>query len=88
MKPTLYFAPGASSMAPHEAGADFEARPISFYRNEQRETWHHAINPEAKVSTLVIDARALPDEKLFPAMWKAMLHPIASQFEKSTGQTH
>jgi glutathione S-transferase len=36
----LYFAPGASSMAVHialhEAGAAFEARPVSLARQEQR----------------------------------------------------
>jgi glutathione S-transferase len=37
---TLYFAPGSSSMAPHialhETEAQFEARPLSFARKENR----------------------------------------------------
>ena len=62
---TLYFAPGASSMAPHialhEAGAAFEAVPVSFQRNETRSAAFLAVNPEGKVPTLVIDGRALTE---------------------------
>jgi glutathione S-transferase len=62
---TLYFAPGASSMAPHialhEIGVAFESRPISFARKEQREPTFLAINPEGKVPTLVIDGRRLTE---------------------------
>jgi len=82
---TLYFAPGASSMAPHialhEIGCPFEARPLSFRRNETRSDWFLAINPEGKAPTLVIDgrpltevagilyylARAYPQARLMPA---------------------
>lgn len=60
---TLYFAPGSSSMAPHialhEIGVPFDARPISFARNEQREPWFRAINPEGKVPVLTVDGRML-----------------------------
>jgi glutathione S-transferase len=62
---TLYFAPGASSMAPHialhEVGAPFEAVPVSFHRNETRSAAFLAVNPEGKVPTLVIDGRALTE---------------------------
>jgi glutathione S-transferase len=82
---TLYFGPGASSMAPHialhEAGAAFEAKPVSLRRKEQRDPAFLAINPEGKVPVLLIDgrpltevagilfyiARAFPDAKLLPA---------------------
>jgi len=81
---TFYFAPGSSSMAPHialhEVGAQFEARPISLKRKEQREPSYLAINPEGKVPTLLIDgkpltevagilyylARRFPEAELFP----------------------
>jgi glutathione S-transferase len=60
---TLYFAPGASSMAPHialnEIGVPFEARPISFARKENRTPAYLALNPEGKVPTLLIDGRPL-----------------------------
>jgi glutathione S-transferase len=56
---TLYFAPGASSMAPHialhEIGVPFEARPLSFARKGNRTPAYLAINPDGKVPTLLID---------------------------------
>jgi glutathione S-transferase len=62
---TFYFAPGTSSMAPHialhEIGVPFEARPLSFETNEQREPPYRAINPEGKVPALVIDGRPLTE---------------------------
>jgi glutathione S-transferase len=61
----LYFAPGASSMAPHialqEIGCAYEARPVSFARKETRDPAYLAINPEGKVPTLLIDGRALTE---------------------------
>ncbi len=62
---TLFFAPGASSMAPHialhEIGATFEARPISLRKGEQRAPAYLAINSEGKVPTLLIDGRPLTE---------------------------
>ncbi|HEY1934703.1 MAG TPA: glutathione S-transferase family protein [Acetobacteraceae bacterium] len=62
---TLYFAPGASSMAPHialhEIGEAFESRPISFGKRQNRESDFLAINPEGKVPTLLIDGRPLTE---------------------------
>ena len=62
---TLYFAPGASSMAPHialhEIGVPFESRPISFRQKQTRDPAFLAINPEGKVPTLLIDGRPLTE---------------------------
>ncbi|HEY2710391.1 MAG TPA: glutathione S-transferase family protein [Caulobacteraceae bacterium] len=62
---TLYFAPGASSMAPHialhEIGAPFEAVAVSFYKDENRTDAFRAMNPEGKVPTLLIDGRPLTE---------------------------
>jgi glutathione S-transferase len=62
---TLYFAPGASSMAPHialyEVGADFDAIPLSFARNDNRRPDYLAINPLGQVPTLMIDGRPLTE---------------------------
>jgi len=62
---TLYFAPGASSMAPHialhEIGCPFEARPVSFRRDETRSAAFRAINPEGKVPTLLVGDRILTE---------------------------
>ncbi len=81
----LYFAPGSSSMAVHialyEVGAEFEPKPLSFWRREQKSAGYLAINPEGKVPTLMVDgealtevaaclyylARAFPTSNLFPA---------------------
>lgn len=62
---TLYFSPGASSMAPHialhEIGTPFESRPISLAKKENREPAFLAINPEGKVPTLLIDGRPMTE---------------------------
>jgi glutathione S-transferase len=62
---TLYYAPGASSMAPHialfETGAVFEGRPLSFRQKENRTAEYLAINPLGQVPTLVVDGRPLTE---------------------------
>jgi glutathione S-transferase len=62
---TLYFAPGASSMAPHialhEIGCAFDARPVSFRRDETKSVSFRAINPEGKVPILLIGGRGLTE---------------------------
>ena len=62
---TFYFAPGASSMAPHvalhEVGVPFESRPLSFHRKDNRDPAYLAINVEGKVPTLLIDDRPLTE---------------------------
>jgi glutathione S-transferase len=62
---TLYFAPGSSSFAAHialhEVGAHFEARPMSFKRNDMRSPEFLKINPAGKVPVLVIDGRVLTE---------------------------
>ena len=77
---TFYFAPGASSMAPHialnEIGAPFEARPLSFARNETRSPAFLAVNPGGKVPTLVIDGRVLTEVA-------GILYYLARKFPKA-----
>ena len=62
---TLYFAPGASSMAPHialhEVGARFTGKPVSLARKQTQTPEFLAINPAGKVPTLVIDGRVLTE---------------------------
>jgi len=61
----LYLSPGSSSMATHialhEIGVDFEPRWVSLAKREQFAPEYLAINPEAKVPTLVIDGRPLTE---------------------------
>jgi glutathione S-transferase len=74
---TLYFAPGASSMAVHialhEIGVAFERRPMSFKNKDLRTTGYLALNPEGKVPTLVIDGRPLTEVA-------AILYYLAKRF--------
>ena len=62
---TLYFSPGSSSMAVHvalhEIGVDFERRLVSLATGQQHKPEYLAVNPEAKVPTLLIDGRALTE---------------------------
>jgi glutathione S-transferase len=62
---TLYFAPGASSMAVHialhEIGVAFEGKPMSFQRNDMHSSAYLALNPEGKVPTLIVDGRPLTE---------------------------
>lgn len=62
---TLYFAPGASSMAVHialhEIGARFEGKPMSFKNGGLRSPCYLALNPEGKVPTLLVDGHPLTE---------------------------
>ena len=62
---TLYFTPGASSMAPHialhEVGATFDPVPLALVNGENRTPHYLALNPEGKVPTLLIDGRPLTE---------------------------
>src|ERR1700704_6765536 len=62
---TLYFSPGASSMAPHialhEVGTPFEGKPVSLAKKETHTPEFLAITPEGKVPTMLIDGRVLTE---------------------------
>src|SRR3954452_16053636 len=77
---TLYFCPGASSMAPHialhEVGAPFEAKHVSLAKKENRDPAFLAINPEGKVPTLVADGMVLT-EVAGILFWLAKKYPAA-----------
>src|ERR1700676_4302503 len=77
---TLYFAPGASSMAVHialhEIGAPFEGRPISLAKRETQTPDFLALNPEGKVPTLLVDGRPLTEVA-------AILYFLAKQFPRA-----
>ncbi len=59
---TLYYSPGAASMAVHwmliELGVPFEARKVDIDAGEQRLPDYLRINPTGRVPTLVIDGTA------------------------------
>ena len=62
---TLYFSPGASSMATHialhEIGAPFELEYVPLHQKANREAGYLGVNPEGKVPTLMIDGRPLTE---------------------------
>lgn len=62
---TLYFSPGSSSMATHialhEVNVPFETKLTSLHLDAHHAPDYVAINPEAKVPTLVIDGRPLTE---------------------------
>ena len=62
---TLYFSPGSSAMATHialhEIGVPFATKLVSLAKGEQHSQDYLAINPEAKVPTLLIDGRPLTE---------------------------
>jgi glutathione S-transferase len=74
---TLYFAPGSSSFAVHialhEIGVAFEAKPMSFKKDELRLPDYLKLNPEGNVPTLVIDGRPLTEVA-------AILYYLAKRF--------
>ena len=62
---TLYFAPGASSMAPHialhEIGVPFTAKPLTLAGKDTRTPEFLALNPAGQIPTLLIDNRPLTE---------------------------
>lgn len=60
---TLYFSPGACSLASHigleETGAPYETKPILLSKGEQRSEAYLKINPRGKVPALAIDGQVL-----------------------------
>jgi glutathione S-transferase len=60
---TLYFSPGACSLASHigleETGAPYEAKPILLAKGQQRSEAYQKINPRGKVPALSVDGKIL-----------------------------
>ncbi len=60
---TLYFSPGACSLASHigleETGAPYELKPILLAKGQQRTDAYLKINPRGKVPSLIVDGKVL-----------------------------
>lgn len=60
---TLYFSPGACSLASHigleETGAAYELKPVLLAKGEQRTEAYQKINPRGKVPALSVDGKVL-----------------------------
>jgi glutathione S-transferase len=78
---TLYWSPGSASMAPHgaleEAGAKYELKLTSVDDGAQRDPAYLALNPNAKVPTLVVDGSFVMFESAAMVMFIADRHPQA-----------
>ena len=74
---TLYFSPGACSLASHigleETGASYEAKPILLAKQQQRTEAYLKINPRGKVPALSVDGKILVENT-------AILTYLARQF--------
>jgi glutathione S-transferase len=60
---TLYFSPGACSLASHigleETGAPYELKPILLAKQQQKTEAYLKINPRGKVPAFVVDGKVL-----------------------------
>ena len=90
---TLYYAPGASSMATHialhETGAPFALHLVDLSRQENRSPEYLAVNPEGKVPTLIIDGGDKLTEVAATLWFLARHYPAAGllpQFGDITGE--
>jgi len=91
----LFYAPNACSLAPHialnEAGADYEAIKVDTQKGEQRSAEYLALNPKARVPSLVTDRGILTEvpvllahiARTFP---KAELAPARAALSESHAQ--
>lgn len=77
---TLYYSPGACSLASHialeEAGAAFEARRVDFDAGEQRAPDYLALNPKGRVPSLATPRGVLTETPAILA-FIAQSHPEA-----------
>lgn len=78
---TLYYSPGACSLASHialeEAGADYRLERIDFARSEQSRDAYREINPKARVPSLVTVDGVLTETPAILA-FIAQSHPRAN----------
>lgn len=78
---TLYYAPGACSLASHitleELGVAFERRRVDFATTEQQSAGYRAINPKARVPTLITPRGSLTETPAILA-FLAQSHPDAA----------
>lgn len=74
---TLYFSPGACSMASHilleECGGEYETKLVALAKGEQRTEDYRKINPHGKVPALAVDGKVITQNV-------AILPFIAGQF--------
>jgi glutathione S-transferase len=71
--PTLFYSPGACSMASHitleESGAKYEAQPVQLAKGEHLTPEYKKINPRSKVPALRLDDGAVITENTAILQW-------------------
>lgn len=86
---TLYYSPGACSLAPHlvleEVGADYEPVWVNLAAGEQRQPAYLAVNPKGRVPALARGDWVLTEN---PALLRyiARLHPEAGLWPEEAGE--
>jgi glutathione S-transferase len=87
LKLTLYYSPGACSLASHialeESGLPYETVRVSTAAGDQRKPEYLAINPRGKVPTLMVDGKPLV-ENLAILTFVAGGHPKAGLWPETT----
>jgi glutathione S-transferase len=87
VKLTLYYSPGACSLASHialeESGLAYDTVRVSTAAGEQKRPEYLAINPRGKVPTLMVDGKRLV-ENLAILTFVAGGHPKAGLWPKTT----
>lgn len=77
---TLFYAPGAASLAVHwmliELGVPFEARSVDLDAGQQRQADYLALNPSGRVPTLILDGEPVRESAAL-LMLLAERHPEA-----------
>ncbi len=83
---TLYYSPGACSMASHigleESGAAYEAKQIALAKGEQKTPEYLAINPRGKVPALRLDDGTILTENTAILSYLAKRFPEKNLFPK------
>lgn len=81
MSLTLYYSPGACSMAAHialeEAGAAYERRPISINEGQTQSAAYLKVNPRGRVPALVVDGQTTLVETCAILLYIARRFPAA-----------
>jgi glutathione S-transferase len=79
--PTLYYAPGACSLASHlvleEIGAPYEKKRVNLAQGEQRSEAYLKINPRSRVPALQLDSGEVLTENVAILPYLAKTHPKA-----------
>jgi len=83
---TLYYAPGACSMASHigleESGAPYEVKPVALVKGEQKTEAYLKINPRAKVPALKLEDGSILTENTAILSYLALRFPEKQLFPK------